>query len=145
MNDTCQNILDLLHALQSAVEIGWGDEVMNDLIRPINPLRRELFAGLLLYFHILSSSLVAKENPLPLPPYMPNTKSARLRCIARLQELTKLKDLTRTQRQFLTSVYFFAYSLTMRELIREVEALTAYSKCLVGENYLVKTIFNDAS
>ena len=75
INKSYENILEHFSSFLYVSQAGLGSVVVENLIIPSNSYRKELYAVVLLYFHILSGSLSSKA---PLPPYMPNVRPLNL-------------------------------------------------------------------
>ncbi|OSX65814.1 hypothetical protein POSPLADRAFT_1131190 [Postia placenta MAD-698-R-SB12] len=100
-----QTILDKLHSMRC------------DFILPVNKERREMVGNIILYFSTLGAAFRLKS---PLPPYLPPAEEARLRLVEAIRQLDVVRNRdVRGSRQLL----FFAYALTMKGVIHELNYL----------------------
>lgn len=101
--DTCQLIV-----LQT---------VRRDFILPVSRERREMVGNIILYFSVLSSAFRLKA---PLPPYLPPAAKSQQRLVDAIRNLDVVKNRdVKASRQLL----FFAYALTMKGVIQELDIL----------------------
>ncbi|KIP04140.1 hypothetical protein PHLGIDRAFT_93906 [Phlebiopsis gigantea 11061_1 CR5-6] len=106
MLTSLQTILDKLHSMRC-----------RDFIVPTNKHRREMVGNVILYFSTLAAAFRLKS---PLPPYLPPAEAARKRLVDALRQLDVVKNReVKGSRQLL----FFAYALTMRGVIQELDYL----------------------
>ncbi|KAH9839086.1 Fusaric acid resistance protein-like-domain-containing protein [Rhodofomes roseus] len=104
-----QKILDQLHSMRCTVR--------RDFIVPVNRERREMVGNIILYFSTLSAAFALKS---PLPPYLPPAEDARMRLVDAIRKLDVVRSRdVRGSRQLL----FFAYALTMKGVIQELNFL----------------------
>ncbi|KAI0694282.1 Fusaric acid resistance protein-like-domain-containing protein [Cytidiella melzeri] len=91
--------------------------VSRDFVLPTNVQRREMVGNVILYFSVLASAFRLKS---PLPPYLPPAEKARQRLVHAIRQLDVVKSReVKGSRQLL----FFAYALTMRGVIHELDYL----------------------
>lgn len=91
--------------------------VRTDFILPVNRERREMVGNIILYFSVLSSAFRLKE---PLPPYLPPALNSQQRLVDSIRRLDVVKNRdVKGSRQLL----FFAYALTMKGVIQELDYL----------------------
>ena len=130
-----QSILDKLHSMRcvtareewhtvssirhfvNGCELIIFETVRRDFILPVNRERREMVGNIILYFSVLSSAFRLKS---PLPPYLPPAAKSQERLVDAIRNLdvVKRRDV-KASRQLL----FFAYALTMKGVIQELEFL----------------------
>ncbi|KAI0338288.1 hypothetical protein BDW22DRAFT_1363174 [Trametopsis cervina] len=118
MLTSLQTILDKLHSMRCVTSREeWHTTVRRDFIVPTNRHRREMVGNVILYFSVLSAAFKLKS---PLPPYLPPAENARQRLVDAIRELEVVKSRdVKGSRQLL----FFAYALTMRGVIHELDYL----------------------
>ena len=98
-----------LHLFQQSVH--------RDFIIPVNKERREMVGNIILYFSVLSSAFRLKA---PLPPYLPPAERAQQSLVDAIRKLDVVKNReVKGSRQLL----FFAYALTMKGVIQELDFL----------------------
>ncbi|RKO91809.1 Fusaric acid resistance protein-like-domain-containing protein, partial [Blyttiomyces helicus] len=92
--------------------VGLGEGVRSGVIFPVLKFRRDMFAAILMYFHILSGSLIAKT---PLPQFLPAARAARWRLVTQIRSLAFLRepDKFKHKSDRIAYLYFFAYGLVM--------------------------------
>lgn len=91
--------------------------VRKDFIIPVNRERREMVGNIILYFSVLSSAFRLKA---PLPPYLPPALNSQQRLVDAIRKLDVVKNRdVKGSRQLL----FFAYALTMKGVIQELDYL----------------------
>jgi hypothetical protein len=91
--------------------------VHHDFIIPVNKERREMVGNIILYFSVLASAFKLKA---PLPPYLPPAERAQQRLVDAIRRLDVVKNRqVKGSRQLL----FFAYALTMKSVIQELDYL----------------------
>jgi hypothetical protein len=86
---------------------------------PVNPYRRAMVGNVLLFFSLLASSVSLKT---PLPAYLPPAFEARERLIERMKELEVFKK-RRVRREDPKYLLYLAYTVIMKEVIRELEGI----------------------
>ncbi|KAI0798617.1 Fusaric acid resistance protein-like-domain-containing protein [Irpex lacteus] len=127
MLTSLQTILDKLHSMRCVTSREeWCvpsqhtviiSTVRRDFIVPTNIPRREMVGNVILYFSVLASAFRLKS---PLPPYLPPAEKARQRLVTAIRHLDVVKNRdVKGSRQLL----FFAYALTMRGVIHELDYL----------------------
>ncbi|KAI0088109.1 Fusaric acid resistance protein-like-domain-containing protein [Irpex rosettiformis] len=134
MLTSLQTILDKLHSMRCVTSreewyvqsphtvnhFRWyyfHNTVRRDFILPTNMPRREMVGNVILYFSVLASAFRLKS---PLPPYLPPAEKARQRLVTAIRQLDVVKNREiKGSRQLL----FFAYALTMRGVIHELDYL----------------------
>ncbi|THG95980.1 hypothetical protein EW026_g5766 [Hermanssonia centrifuga] len=118
MLTSLQTILDKLHSMRCVTSREeWHTTVRKDFILPTNQYRREMVGNVILYFSTLAAAFRLKS---PLPPYLPPAEIARLRLVDTLRQLDVVKNReVKGSRQLL----FFAYALTMKGVIQELDYL----------------------
>ena len=130
-----QSILDKLHSMRCVTtreewhtvssfwhftglyELIAPKTVRRDFILPVNRERREMVGNIILYFSVLSSAFRLKA---PLPPYLPPAANSQQRLVDAIRNLDVVKNRdVKASRQLL----FFAYALTMKGVIQELDFL----------------------
>ncbi|CCM03886.1 uncharacterized protein FIBRA_06037 [Fibroporia radiculosa] len=113
-----QTILDKLHSMRCVTSREeWHTTVRRDFVLPVNRERREMVGNVILYFSTLAAAFRLKS---PLPPYLPPAEEARLRLVDAIRKLDVVRSRdVRGSRQLL----FFAYALTMKGVIQELNYL----------------------
>jgi len=113
-----QTILDKLHSMRCVTtREEWHTAVRRDFILPLSKDRREMVGNVILYFFLLSAAFKLKA---PLPPYLPPAEKARQRLVEAIRRLDVVKNRdVQGSRQLL----FFAYALTMKGVIHELDFL----------------------
>jgi len=113
-----QAILDRLHSIRCVTtREEWFTEVRRDFIIPVNKERREMVGNVLLYLSTLSAAFQLKA---PLPPYLPPAETSRQRLVDAIRNLEVVKNRNAKGSRHLL---FFAYTLTMKGVIQELEFL----------------------
>ncbi|KAL4073766.1 Fusaric acid resistance protein-like-domain-containing protein [Scleroderma citrinum] len=115
-----QTILDKLHSMRCVTtrEEWYGIfNVRKDFILPVNKERREMVGNIILYFSVLASAFRLKA---PLPPYLPPAEEARKRLVNAIRQLDVVKN---RDVQASKQLLFFAYALTMKGVIQELDFL----------------------
>ncbi|KAH9940360.1 uncharacterized protein BXZ73DRAFT_42666 [Epithele typhae] len=91
--------------------------VQRDFIIPVNRERREMVGSVILYFSTLAAAFRLKS---PLPPYLPPAEEARSRLVDAIRKLDVVRNRdVKGSRHLL----FFAYALTMKGVIQELDYL----------------------
>ncbi|KAI8985654.1 Fusaric acid resistance protein-like-domain-containing protein [Trametes punicea] len=91
--------------------------VRRDFIIPVNKERREMVGNVILYFSTLAAAFRLKS---PLPPYLPPAENARQRLVDAIRRLEVVRSReVKGSRHLL----FFAYALTMKAVIQELDYL----------------------
>ncbi|EMD33734.1 hypothetical protein CERSUDRAFT_87077 [Gelatoporia subvermispora B] len=113
-----QTILDKLHSMRCVTaREEWHTSVHQDFIVPVNRERREMVGSIILYFSVLAAAFRLKS---PLPPYLPPAEDARQRLVDALRKLDVVRNRdVKGSRHLL----FFAYALTMKSVIQELDFL----------------------
>ncbi|KAI0745606.1 Fusaric acid resistance protein-like-domain-containing protein [Earliella scabrosa] len=113
-----QSILDRLHSMRCVTSREeWHTTVRRDFIIPVNRERREMVGNVILYFSVLASAFRLKS---PLPPYLPPAEEARQRLVDAIRKLDVVRNRdVKGSRHLL----FFAYALTMKAVIQELDYL----------------------
>ncbi|TFK90654.1 hypothetical protein K466DRAFT_484360 [Polyporus arcularius HHB13444] len=113
-----QSILDRLHSMRCVTSREeWHTTVRSDFIIPVNRERREMVGNVILYFSVLASAFRLKS---PLPPYLPPAEDSRLRLVEAIRKLDVVRNRdVKGSRHLL----FFAYALTMKAVIQELDYL----------------------
>ncbi|KAH9949028.1 Fusaric acid resistance protein-like-domain-containing protein [Amylocystis lapponica] len=113
-----QTILDKLHSMRCVTSRHeWHTTVRKDFIMPVNKERREMVGNIILYFSTLASAFRLKS---PLPPYLPPAEESRQRLVDAIRKLDVVRNRdVKGSRQLL----FFAYALTMKGVIHELDYL----------------------
>ncbi|GAA5970105.1 hypothetical protein JCM11641_000271 [Rhodosporidiobolus odoratus] len=125
---SCQSLLDSLTSIARMTNReAWFSVIRRDFVLPVNKERREMVGNIILYFSILSSVVSLKQ---PLPPYLPPAAEARERLVARLRELEIVKR--RLVRGGSESLLYYAYTTTMKDVIRELGELGKAFQKLYG-------------
>ncbi|KAJ3326582.1 hypothetical protein HDU76_012803 [Blyttiomyces sp. JEL0837] len=125
--DSMQSLLDRIISLRLLVSHGLG-EVHQTIIEPISQYRKVMFGEILLYFHIVSSSLLAKSR---LPPLLPTARQARLRLLSKFPATNISPDATDSDIN--AYVNFFAWGMLSEEIISELEDIAESLKKIVGQ------------
>ncbi|ORX90350.1 hypothetical protein K493DRAFT_318048 [Basidiobolus meristosporus CBS 931.73] len=129
---SCQTILDRLLALRIAVtKKEWFLLVQEDFLFPTNRERRHMAGSILLYFYIISSAFKLKTA---LPPYLPPAAKAHQVLVEKIRELdvvksSKLPDEAGNKVYY---VYYYAYVVSIEEVIRELDRISGYMYLLFG-------------
>ncbi|OCH91682.1 hypothetical protein OBBRIDRAFT_728270 [Obba rivulosa] len=112
-----QTILDKLHSMRCVTAREEWCSVHRDFIMPVNRERREMVGNIILYFSVLAACFRLKS---PLPPYLPPAEDARQRLADALRNLEVVRNRdVKGSRHLL----FFAYALTMKGVIQELDFL----------------------
>ncbi|KAI0708907.1 Fusaric acid resistance protein-like-domain-containing protein [Cerioporus squamosus] len=113
-----QSILDRLHSMRCVTSREeWHTTVRTDFIIPVNRQRREMVGNVILYFSVLASAFRLKS---PLPPYLPPAEDSRLRLVEAIRKLDVVRNRDIKGSRHLL---FFAYALTMKAVIQELDYL----------------------
>ena len=111
--------------------------VRTDFIIPVNRERREMVGNVILYFSVLASAFRLKS---PLPPYLPPAEDSRLRLVSLFLRRFDVQLLTTVDSYQVEAIrqldvvrnrdikgsrhlLFFAYALTMKAVIQELDYL----------------------
>lgn len=140
LNLVCQDILTQLLCFSSLLSADFGESFFANVIWPVNVYRRDVFAAITVNFHVISNALATKS---PLPPYLPNIRAARHILMTKLRALPAMQPSFRvhTREDHTRFLYFYAYSLALRELTHDIQLLAALAKELVGEDDYMKIMF----
>ncbi|KAI9067926.1 hypothetical protein FKP32DRAFT_1562778 [Trametes sanguinea] len=113
-----QTILDRLHSMRCVTSREeWHTTVRRDFIIPVNKERREMVGNVILYFSTLAAAFRLKS---PLPPYLPPAENSRQRLVDAIRRLEVVRNReVKGSRHLL----FFAYALTMKGVIQELDYL----------------------
>ncbi|KAI0652901.1 Fusaric acid resistance protein-like-domain-containing protein [Cubamyces menziesii] len=113
-----QTILDRLHSMRCVTSREeWHTTVRRDFIIPVNKERREMVGNVILYFSTLAAAFRLKS---PLPPYLPPAENSRQRLVDAIRKLEVVRSReVKGSRHLL----FFAYALTMKAVIQELDYL----------------------
>ncbi|KAH9893586.1 Fusaric acid resistance protein-like-domain-containing protein [Cubamyces lactineus] len=120
-----QTILDRLHSMRCVTSREeWCEAlptfiltVRRDFIIPVNKERREMVGNVILYFSTLAAAFRLKS---PLPPYLPPAENSRQRLVDAIRKLEVVRSReVKGSRHLL----FFAYALTMKAVIQELDYL----------------------
>ncbi|CDO69695.1 hypothetical protein BN946_scf184851.g83 [Trametes cinnabarina] len=116
-----QTILDRLHSMRCVTSreecIYSRQTVRRDFIIPVNKERREMVGNVILYFSTLAAAFRLKS---PLPPYLPPAEDSRQRLVNAIRRLEVVRNReVKGSRHLL----FFAYALTMKSVIQELDYL----------------------
>ncbi|KAI0076130.1 hypothetical protein K474DRAFT_1663382 [Panus rudis PR-1116 ss-1] len=113
-----QVILDKLHSMRCVTSREeWHTTVRTEFIIPVNKERRDMVGNIILYFSTLAAAFRLKS---PLPPYLPPAEPSRQRLVDAIRKLDVIKNRNvRGSRHLL----FFAYAITMRGVIHELDYL----------------------
>ncbi|CAO1632568.1 unnamed protein product [Sympodiomycopsis kandeliae] len=135
---TCTGVLDQLHSLRGIVErkewklIADEKSIWSGLVVK---WRREMVGNILLFFHILASSLNLKT---PLPPYLPPAESSRRSLVSSMNDLPMVKNQawrggqTQTHTSDKAYLLIWSYCLCNREIIRGLQELGSTCKEAFG-------------
>ncbi|KAL1940894.1 hypothetical protein VTO73DRAFT_7935 [Trametes versicolor] len=113
-----QTILDRMHSMRCVTSREeWHTTVRHDFIVPVNRDRREMVGNVILYFSVLAAAFRLKS---PLPPYLPPAEASRQRLVDAIRNLDVVRN-----REIKGSrhLLFFAYALTMKAVIQELDYL----------------------
>ncbi|KAH9857292.1 hypothetical protein C2E23DRAFT_807373 [Lenzites betulinus] len=113
-----QTILDRLHSMRCVTSREeWHTSVRHDFILPVNRERREMVGNVILYFSVLAAAFRLKS---PLPPYLPPAENSRQRLVDAIRklEVVRNRDIKGSRH-----LLFFAYALTMKAVIQELDHL----------------------
>ncbi|KND04150.1 uncharacterized protein SPPG_01585 [Spizellomyces punctatus DAOM BR117] len=120
---------------------GFGEFVRREIIWPVEKYRMDMFAAILLFFHVIAGSLLAKT---PLPAFVPAARAARLRLFSKIRTLPALRDPSLTARKEEKShwINFMAYACATEDLIEELEKLAGLVKRVFGQGRLGEGLGN---
>ncbi|KAI0765646.1 Fusaric acid resistance protein-like-domain-containing protein [Trametes elegans] len=113
-----QTILDRMHSMRCVTSREeWHTTVRHDFILPVNRERREMVGNVILYFSTLAAAFRLKS---PLPPYLPPAEDSRQRLVDAIRklEVVRSRDVKGSRH-----LLFFAYALTMKAVIQELDYL----------------------
>lgn len=79
-----------------------------------------MVGNVILYFSVLSSAFKLKA---PLPPYLPPAEKSRQRLVSAIRRLPLMQTQQRSTLKASRQLLYFAYALTMKGVIRELEVL----------------------
>lgn len=122
-------MLDRLRVARMTVARGFGSVVLHDVIIPLSVQRKEMFVSIVLNLYILSGSLISQTS---LPCYLPNAAKAREKFITSLRKLPVVQQ-GLFHNMKLDFIYYYAYTLAMKDLIHELEKMGVTLKELFGE------------
>ncbi|KAI0676139.1 Fusaric acid resistance protein-like-domain-containing protein [Trametes maxima] len=113
-----QTILDRMHSMRCVTSREeWHTTVKREFIVPVNRERREMVGNVILYFSTLAAAFRLKS---PLPPYLPPAENSRQRLVDAIRGLDVVRNReVKGSRHLL----FFAYALTMKAVIQELDYL----------------------
>ncbi|KAI0351344.1 hypothetical protein OH77DRAFT_1411233 [Trametes cingulata] len=113
-----QTILDRMHSMRCVTSREeWHTTVRRDFIIPVNRERREMVGNVILYFSTLAAAFRLKS---PLPPYLPPAENSRQRLVEAIRKLDVVRNRDIKGSRHLL---FFAYALTMKAVIQELDYL----------------------
>ncbi|UZJ51468.1 hypothetical protein CBS101457_000788 [Exobasidium rhododendri] len=125
-----QNILDLLHTMnQVTSRSDWHTRVRKDFIIPVDRdgQRREMVGNVVLFFWLLASAFHLKT---PLPPFLPPAETSRREVLKSIRQLPVVKKrATRGSSEYLL---YFAYALSMKDLIHQLEDIGKLAQSSFG-------------
>ncbi|KAK9766608.1 hypothetical protein K7432_004207 [Basidiobolus ranarum] len=130
---SCQTILDRLLALRIAVtKKEWFLLVQEDFLFPTNRERRHMAGSIILYLYVIASAFKLKTA---LPPYLPPAAKAHQVLVEKIRELdvvksSKLPDDKTGNKVYY--VYYYAYVVSIEEVIRELDRISGYMYLLFG-------------
>ncbi|KAI8145876.1 Fusaric acid resistance protein-like-domain-containing protein [Fennellomyces sp. T-0311] len=126
MIDSCQAILDNLVSIRVAlIQMPWIVK-MDICSEQHYVLRRDMIASLMIHFYAISSSLASK---VPLPPYLPSMRAARVRVINHRRNASNSQDRWVKFR----NLSWYAMASCSEEIINELEHLTTLVRTILGE------------
>ncbi|KAJ3279366.1 hypothetical protein HK104_001531, partial [Borealophlyctis nickersoniae] len=134
--ERCRNMVERMGSIRKIMSEGReGDQeefVSRMLVEPVGLYRRDMFAAILLHFHVLAGSMASKT---PLPAFLPAARAARLRLMAKIRELPFLRDprFANSRDAHVRYLYFLAYSLATEDVIEELEGLSDCVRQLFGQ------------
>lgn len=104
-----------------------------DFVIPVNRERREMVGNVILYFSVLSGAFKLKT---PLPPYLPPAEKSRQRLVGlftccqirfliciQVEAIRRLDVVRNRDVKGSRQLLFFAYALTMKGVIDELDSL----------------------
>jgi hypothetical protein len=126
----CQHILDLLHTMNLVTSRpDWHTQVRQDFIVPVDACgrRRTLVGNVSLFFWLLASAFRFKT---PLPAFMPAAEESRIAVLDTIRQLPVVKR--RAIRGSSEYLLYFAYALSMKDLISQLDEIGRAAKALFG-------------
>lgn len=125
-----QHILDLLHTMNLVTSRpDWHTDVRQDFIIPVDAsgLRRKMVGNVCLFFWLLGSAFHLKT---PLPPFLPPAEEARKAVLEKIRQLPAVKR--RAIRGSSEYLLYFAYALSMKDLIHKLDEIGLIAQQLFG-------------
>lgn len=125
-----QHILDLLHTMNLVTSRSdWHTDVRQDFIIPVDAsgLRRKMVGNVSLFFWLLGSAFHLKT---PLPPFLPPAEEARKAVLEKIRQLPAVKR--RAIRGSSEYLLYFAYALSMKDLIHKLDEIGLIAQQLFG-------------
>ncbi|KAI8976759.1 hypothetical protein BDB01DRAFT_844390 [Pilobolus umbonatus] len=133
MLDSCQSILDKFLSIRIVIlKDCWGTQAREELKAHVSTEMMEMAGSILLYFYLLASALKLKT---PLPPYLPPAEKAKNSVMIKLRKLPTLEKECHGDNDNSRDEYYmmyYAYALTMENLIKELDQLGEQMKELFG-------------
>jgi hypothetical protein len=84
----CQFILDRIRSMRLSLK-GFGNDVRQDILKPLNGFRKEMIADVLMLFYIITGALHSK---VPLPHYLPRARKSRDILLDQMEKLDLIKN-----------------------------------------------------
>lgn len=125
-----QHILDLLHTMNLVTSRpDWHTDVRQDFIIPVDASgrRRNMVGNVCLFFWLLGSAFHLKT---PLPPFFPPAEEARKAVLEKIRQLPVVKK--RAIRGSSEYLLYFAYALSMKDLIHKLDEIGLIAQELFG-------------
>jgi len=111
-----QAILDRFHSMRCVTtHPQWYTYVRPAFMENLRRERREMIGDIILYFSVLSSAFQLKT---PMPPYLPPAEESRRRLVRAVRES---EAMTNGDLNSSGQLLYFAYVLTMKTVIRELD------------------------
>jgi len=130
-----QFILDRFVSIRLALSYGIDDEVREHMIIPLSSQRKDMTKNIMLCFYIYSGALRSRD---PLPYYLPEASKQREKLITALRQLPGIKNGSLKSRSVIN---YYAYGLSMKDIIEEIEAIGRSMKVLFGEDSDLEGVF----
>ncbi|KAL1914303.1 uncharacterized protein VTP21DRAFT_9041 [Calcarisporiella thermophila] len=135
--NSIQSILNRLFSMRVAMQ-NIMPEVLREIVTPMATYNRDMIASMLLCFYVLAGSL---RNRVPLPPYLPSARLARIRFINKLRTISNTiapdSPIAMDNQVKLLSyplLYWYAASSCTEDIIEELETLGLLLRELTNED-----------
>lgn len=108
---------------------GFGRAIDSQFLEPFRELRKEMVVNVILNFYLLAEAIASKN---PLPRKLAPAAQSRQKLLLQFNNLVPL-DVRYTHELNLDYLYFYAYALSLKSVIEELDKIAVHEKNLFGE------------